>query len=67
MHILPGDTFQHLRTQGVYRVVTAEARSTDKPSPVPVVVYRNVTSGECWVRPLAEFTDGRFRRAPELD
>ncbi len=55
-HPVPGSMWVH-RKGGVYRVVCAaiiEATLT------AAVVYEG--NGKTWVRPLAEFTDGRFTR-----
>jgi hypothetical protein len=60
-----GSVWRH-RKGGVYRVVSNAVREDDL---VPVVVYKEeYPQGEffdrkltlIWVRPLAEFTDGRF-------
>lgn len=54
---LPGSLWTH-RKGGMYRVITTailEATLT------PVVVYEG--NGIRWVRPVVEFTDGRFTQA----
>jgi hypothetical protein len=51
-----GGWWRH-RKGGVYQVVCVayiEATMT------PAVVYRSAGGGLCWVRPVAEFLDGRF-------
>ena len=49
--------WQNIKTGKRYRIVTlAVAEETIQP----VVVYRSVETGAVWVRPAAEFFDGRF-------
>jgi hypothetical protein len=53
-----GYTWVHRKTGGEYSVICygiAEATLT------PVVIYKNVSTGEVWTRPCAEFFDGRFK------
>lgn len=61
----PGRTFLHLKTGHVYRVVTT---ATIEATMKDAVVYVRVDDLGCvprnWVRPMAEFCDGRF--APVL-
>lgn len=57
---LSADVYQH-KSGGLYRIV---CEATDFPMQNPQVVYRNIETGECWVRPKSEFEDGRFKRVP---
>jgi len=49
--------YQHIKTGGVY---VFECQAKDEKTAAALAVYRNVATGEFWVRPLAEFQDGRF-------
>lgn len=49
-------THRHVKTGGEYRVL---ARGKIEATLAPIVVYEN-RDGETWVRPVAEFEDGRF-------
>lgn len=51
------EIFRHKKTGGIYAVVCNAASESDGAL---MVVYRNVDTGERWVRPAAEFNDGRF-------
>lgn len=53
------EVFRHKKTGGVYGVVCNATRESDGEL---LVVYRNVATGERWVRPASEFNDGRFER-----
>jgi hypothetical protein len=53
---LTGD-WQHIKSGRVYTVNCIARRESDLE---PVVVYFG--HGEFWVRPYAEFTDGRFKK-----
>lgn len=55
--VVPGSLYRHRKTGEVYHVRLVALNEADK---VPVVVYGNETRTLTWVRPLAEFTDGRF-------
>lgn len=50
--------WQHVKSEGLYTVLydDAEIESTLERA----VVYRSVETGRIWVRPHAEFFDGRF-------
>lgn len=55
--VLPGSTWQHAKG-GIYRVLRVARMEADL---TPVVVYEDVNDkAEVWVRPQAEFEDGRF-------
>ena len=47
----------HVKSGGVYRVLEIGKMENDLTS---VVVYKSEDNGQVWVRPLAEFADGRF-------
>lgn len=53
---VPGSMWTH-RKGGVYHIITTAIRESDL---TPVVVYEG--NGLRWVRPVAEFMDGRFKR-----
>ncbi|MFT4103213.1 MAG: DUF1653 domain-containing protein [Burkholderiaceae bacterium] len=52
-----GARYRHLKTGGVYEVLTRGLNEADR---TPVVVYRSVDSGQVWVRSAEQFDDGRF-------
>lgn len=56
-NIEPGTEWLHRKT-GVKYVVLATAFL--EPYLIKVVIYQCKTGGDIWVRPLAEFLDGRF-------
>ncbi|MCY0388005.1 DUF1653 domain-containing protein [Robbsia sp. Bb-Pol-6] len=49
--------YKHQRTGRLYSVVT---RAKLEMSGEEVVVYQSLKSGRIWVRPSAEFFDGRY-------
>lgn len=51
------EIFRHKKTGGIYAVICNAARESDG---VLMIVYRNVVTGDRWIRPAAEFNDGRF-------
>ena len=55
----PGSRWRHVKTGGGYEVLWGQALI--EASRTPAVVYRAEVGGQVWVRPLAEFTDGRFQ------
>lgn len=59
----PRDQYRHVRTGTIY-VVEWVALDAADPSR-RLVVYRELTTLHCWVRPLGEFMDGRFERIAE--
>lgn len=60
--VLVGDTFRHRKTGGYYDVIAvAEMEATL----AKVVVYKAHGTGRVWVRPVAEFMDGRFAKYGE--
>ena len=66
---LTGILFKHIKTGGVYRVISDKGRTVGDNS-VKVVIYRRVDSRgyldkkdpRIWVRPLDQFTDDRFSK-----
>lgn len=59
----PGDFWQHVKRGSLYEVVGLAMGQGEGIEMVHLVVYREYASDGClWVRPLAEFMDGRFVR-----
>lgn len=50
-------THVHKKTGGRYAVI---GRGKIEADLTPCVVYQKSSTGEIWVRPAAEFDDGRF-------
>lgn len=50
--------YRHIKTNGLYEILACGKQEADESD---VVVYRNVATGEVWVRPRELFFDGRFR------
>lgn len=57
--VVAGDIYVHAKTGGTYHVRLVALRESDAE---PMVVYGNAHLTLVWVRPLSEFTDGRFAR-----
>lgn len=56
--------WRHVKTGGIYAIESTALLESDA---TPMVVYRNVATGERWVRPAREFYDGRFLKVkPQL-
>jgi len=55
MSVVSGGYYRHKKTDGVYRVGCIAQMEADL---TPVVVYAK--DAVVWIRPLAEFCDGRF-------
>ncbi|AFZ66049.1 DUF1653 domain-containing protein [Deinococcus peraridilitoris] len=53
----PHPLWRHKKTGGIYEEI---ARGRLEHDETPVVVYRHCLKAEVWVRPEAEFMDGRF-------
>jgi len=51
------ELYRHKKTGGIYEVICNATRESDG---VLLVVYKNTKTGDRWVRPSAEFCDGRF-------
>ena len=49
--------FKHLKTQAIYELIEDGRLESTRER---VVIYRRFLTGETWVRPAAEFYDGRF-------
>lgn len=56
-----GTRWRH-RKGGEYVVIAVGRIEADLS---PVVVYQSEKDGHVWVRPLAEFEDGRFTQLPD--
>lgn len=50
-------THRHKKTGGLYRIIAKGRLEIDL---TPVVIYQALATHEYWVRPTAEFDDGRF-------
>ena len=50
--------WQHVKSGGLYVVVGHGVIEADL---TPAVIYRSLLDGITWVRPAAEFNDGRFK------
>lgn len=57
-HPLQGTFWKHLKTGGVYEIIRVARIESDL---TPAIVYESMR-GEVWVRPEAEFMDGRFEQ-----
>lgn len=55
--IYPGMEVRHVKSGGNYTVI---CEATVEATMAPAVVYRSEKDGSVWVRPRAEFCDGRF-------
>lgn len=55
----------HIKRGTVYETVGEGVVQCDRPMADydKVMIYRDPYSGHLWVRPIAEFNDGRFREA----
>lgn len=53
------EIYRHRKTGGIYGVICNATRENDGEL---LVVYRNMETGDRWVRPASEFNDGRFER-----
>ena len=62
--ILPfyeGYVYEHIKTGDHYEAVTFCRREHDSES---MIVYRNLATNACWVRPLREWTVDRWKQVP---
>jgi hypothetical protein len=57
-----GVQWRHVKSGGLYWVQAVGLREADGEA---LVVYRDSDAGTCWIRPAAEFCDGRFVRVPK--
>lgn len=53
------EIYLHKKSGRLYEVMCNATRESDG---VMMVVYRSIATGDRWVRPAAEFNDGRFER-----
>lgn len=53
------EIWQHIKTGGLYRLETDVA--IIEADLGQAAIYRSLWDGRVWVRPVAEFFDGRFR------
>lgn len=51
--------WQHVKSGGLYEIVDDHALI--EADITAAVIYRSLFDGQLWVRPHAEFFDGRFR------
>ena len=58
-----GEIWRHVKTGGLYGIVDVDARleATNEKA----IVYTSLHDGITWIRPYAEFMDGRFEKAYE--
>lgn len=54
------DFWYHLKTGGIYKVLSSDAKI--EATLERAVVYQSETDNSVWIRPHAEFMDGRFIR-----
>lgn len=54
--------YRHIKSGGRYRLI---ARGHLEADLTPVTIYAAETDGTVWVRPTAEFDDGRFEPIEE--
>lgn len=55
--VIKGARAVHVKSGGEYEVVEVANMEADQTL---VVVYRSLSTGQVWVRPYVEFSDGRF-------
>jgi len=51
--------FRHKKTGGIYEII---AEGHIEATLEKAVVYKSQSDGEIWIRPKAEFFDGRFEK-----
>ena len=56
------ELYLHKKSGGLYEVI---CNATNESNKELMVVYRNMITGERWVRPADEFNDGRFTRVQD--
>jgi hypothetical protein len=61
----PMNLYRHKKTGGVYAVLIENA--VIESDQTPCVVYQGVDQSVTWVRPAAEFHDGRFEKLRPSD
>ncbi|WP_065335496.1 hypothetical protein [Tritonibacter mobilis] len=55
---IQSEIWQHVRSGGLYTIIGHGLIEADL---TPATIYRSLWDGAVWVRPTAEFEDGRFR------
>lgn len=50
--------YRHMKSDGLYAFICEAKLEADLS---PVIVYQSLEHGTIWVRPRAEFFDGRFK------
>jgi len=61
-----GKIFKHLKSGGLYKVLSTEAHLEKEGLNGDLyVVYSNVDDGLVWVREQKQFFDGRFEEQPD--
>jgi len=67
IHAMPGVTYQHKKTRGLYAV---ESIGVIEKTGEAAVIYRRidpaVSDNRLWIRPYEEFCDGRFIFAGDI-
>ena len=58
-----GHFYRHKKTGGIYCVLHMATIEADK---MPAIVYRSEKHDTIWVRPEAEFCDGRFEKVTDF-
>lgn len=53
------ELYVHVKSGVAYVAVCEALRESDQ---TPMMVYRCITTGKTWARPMSEFVDGRFQR-----
>lgn len=53
------EIWQHVKTGGLYRI--EDVNALIEADCTAAVAYRSLADGQLWVRPAAEFFDGRFQ------
>lgn len=56
--------YRHIKTGDEYLVLHEAINEADM---APVVIYQSLLNDEIWVRPKAEFFDGRFEPMAEYE
>lgn len=62
------EIWQHVTTGGFYEMITSGRLGKDGEDGAKYVVYRSMQpDGRTWIRPAAEFFDGRFKLMKDSD
>ena len=67
--MINGAVYRHVKRGGYYVVLTRDAVSQNsdaKHDNISCVVYQSLKDQSVWVRPRAEFFDGRFEQATQF-